>query len=146
MTNFAKEHDCYDGFDKERNSHIVDEDKLLDSMEPLLEQGGNLIDWHACDLFPERLIDLVVVFRCDNGVLYDRLKQREYSQAKIDENLDCEIMEVLLQEAKESYEPEIIVELQSNSVQDMDSNIERIKAWVDSWVANNPTGVSNEPL
>ncbi|CCH41341.1 NTPase required for small ribosome subunit synthesis [Wickerhamomyces ciferrii] len=144
ITDFAKDNDAYDGFDKERNSHIVDEDKLLDALEPILEKGGILIDWHACDMFPERLIDLVVVLRTENGTLYERLEKRNYSQSKIDENLDCEIMEVILQEAKESYAEEIVVELESNNTDDIDSNSQRIKSWIDSWKVNNPEGASNE--
>lgn len=144
VTDFARENEAYDGFDEERNSHIVDEDKLLDALEPILEKGGVLIDWHANDLFPERLIDLVVVLRTENGILYDRLNKRDYSQSKIDENLDCEIMEVILQEAREGYASEIVVELQSNSTEDIDSNIQRIVSWVDTWQTNNPEGASNE--
>ncbi len=116
----------------------------MDALEPLLEKGGILIDWHANDLFPERLIDLVVVLRTENGILYDRLSKRDYSQSKIDENLDCEIMEVILQEAREAYAPEIIVELQSNTTEDIDSNVARVISWIDTWKVNNPDGASNE--
>lgn len=144
VTDFAREHDCYDGFDKERNSHIVDEDKLLDALEPVLREGANLIDWHSNDLFPERLIDLVVVLTTDNKVLYERLEKRGYSQSKIDENIDCEIMQVVLNEAREAYEPEIVVVLESNTIEEIDANVERISAWIDSWELNNPNGVSNE--
>lgn len=90
------------------------------------------------------MIDLVVILRTENGVLYDRLKARGYSQSKIDENLDCEIMDVILQEAREAYAPEIIVELQSNTTEEMDSNVSRIISWVDTWKVNNPNGASNE--
>lgn len=51
-----------------------------------------------------RWFDLVVVLQTDNGVLYERLEQRQYAQAKITENVECEIMMVLLQEAHDSYE------------------------------------------
>lgn len=44
------------------------------------------------------------MLQADNGVLYDRLEARQYSQAKITENVECEIMMVLLSEAHESYE------------------------------------------
>lgn len=57
-------------------SWIVDEDKLLDEIEARVEEGGNIIDWHVCDIFPQRWIDLVVVLRADSTVLYDRLKDR----------------------------------------------------------------------
>lgn len=42
-------------------------------------------------------------------------------------------MQVLLQEARDSYDQEIIVELTSNSSDEMESNIERLEAWVKQW-------------
>ena len=46
-------------------------------------------------------------------------------------------MEVLLQEARDSYDEEIVVELQSNTSEDMDTNIDRIEAWLKQWKENN---------
>lgn len=144
ISDFAKEHDCYDGFDKERKSHIVDEDKLLDELEPLLREGKSIVDWHVNDVFPERLIDLVVVLRCDNSILYDRLNSRKYDDSKIQENLDAEIMGVVLQDAQESYAAEIVVELQSDTTEQMEANVERVIDWVDLWLKQHKKGVSNE--
>ena len=62
---------------------------------------------------------------------------RDYPEAKLQENLDSEIMEVLLQEARDSYDEEIIVELTSNTSDDMESNIERIETWIGLWKTNN---------
>ncbi|KAK3112888.1 factor activating pos9 [Teratosphaeriaceae sp. CCFEE 6253] len=115
------------------HTKIVDEDRLLDCIENDLEDGGQIIDWHACDLFPPRLIDLVCVIRCDNKVLYDRLKARGYGEKKLQENMDCEIMEVLVQEAREAYDEEMIVELRSEETGDVDGNVERIEQWVQNW-------------
>ena len=50
--------------------------QLLDEIEEQCKEGGNIIDWHACDLFPKSWIDLVVVLRVDSTILYDRLKAR----------------------------------------------------------------------
>lgn len=51
--------------------------QLLDAIEDEVLQGGYLIDWHACDLFPKSWIDLVVVLRCPSTSLhYDRLASR----------------------------------------------------------------------
>jgi hypothetical protein len=49
---------------------------LLDEIEDQVKEGGYIIDWHACDLFPKSWIDLVVVLRASSKVLYDRLEQR----------------------------------------------------------------------
>lgn len=46
-------------------------------------------------------------------------------------------MEVLLQEARDSYDEEIIVELTSNISEEMESNVERIEAWIAQWKKDN---------
>ncbi|KAI1843944.1 hypothetical protein JX265_013419 [Neoarthrinium moseri] len=134
----VKDKGAHEGWDDEFQSWVVDEDKLLDAMEDDAQKGGCIIDWHACDLFPERWVDLVVVLRTDSTVLYDRLKARKYPEAKLQENLDSEIMEVLLQEARDSYSEQIVVELQSNDSDQMESNVDRIEAWVTQWKKDNP--------
>jgi adenylate kinase len=50
--------------------------QLLDAIEDEVKEGGCIIDWHACDLFPKSWIDLVVVLRVDTATLYDRLTAR----------------------------------------------------------------------
>lgn len=58
---------------------------------------------------------------------------REYPEAKLQENLDCEIMEVLLEEARENYAEEVVVELRSDTTDEVEANIERIEAWIKQW-------------
>ena len=78
-----------------------------------------------------------MVLRTHSTKLYDRLKTRNYPESKLQENLDSEIMEVLLEEARESYDEEIVVELQSNETKDIESNVERIFTWIEKWKENN---------
>ena len=125
--------------------------------------GGNVLDFHSCDFFPERWFDLVVILRtglcqmalrvpspfpllsfpmtsssvthagtrltevlaADNDVLFPRLERRGYSEKKIAENVDCEIMCVVAEEARESYKEDIIWELQSNTIAELDANVQR---------------------
>jgi adenylate kinase len=78
-----------------------------------------------------------VVLRADTDIHYDRLKERKYDQKKLDENVDCEIMQVILEDARDTYPPEIVIELKSNTMEDLDSNVERIKSWIEQWHKNN---------
>ena len=158
-------HKCHLEFDEQLQTHVLDEDKLLDILETTFDaepedsedgqsrtrtsdheehgqngqnaQGGihgNLVaDYHSCELFPERWYDLVLVLRADTHVLYDRLKQRGYNENKISQNVQCEIMQVVLDEAKESYAAEIVVELTSNSIEDMEQNVDRVAQWYNQW-------------
>jgi adenylate kinase len=41
-----------------------------------MARGGNIVDYHSCDFFPERWFDLVIVLQTDNTILYDRLEKR----------------------------------------------------------------------
>lgn len=50
--------------------------QLLDELEIVQKAGGKILDWHTCDIFPERWIDLVVVLRCDHELLWSRLEKR----------------------------------------------------------------------
>ncbi|KAI0757120.1 P-loop containing nucleoside triphosphate hydrolase protein [Daedaleopsis nitida] len=138
----VKEKNLYEEYDEEWQSYTVDEDKLLDELEPLASEGGIILDWHTCEIFPERWADLVVVLRCDHTKLWNRLEQRHalhpsrhsgYALKKIQENNEAEIMEVVLDEARSSYAQEIVVELQSESTEDLESNVTRIVQWIEAW-------------
>lgn len=46
-------------------------------------------------------------------------------------------MEVLLQEARDAFDEEIVIELQSTTSEEMDNNVDRIEAWVTQWKKDN---------
>lgn len=62
-----------------------------------------------------------------------------YSELKISENVQCEIMRICADEARGSYAADIVHELPSNTVEDMESNLERAKAWLGAWLASRTT-------
>ncbi|GAA5801314.1 AAA domain-containing protein [Helicostylum pulchrum] len=133
----VKQKQLHEGYLEEFDTHVLDEDKLLDELEEILKEGGKIVDFHTCEIFPERWFDLVLVLRTDTAGLYDRMSKRGYNKRKIDENMECEIMQVVLETAHESYAPEIVVELPSNTIEDMESNADRVKQWLDAWKVNN---------
>ena len=47
----------------------------------------------------------------DNTVLYNRLESRQYSVAKIQENVQCEIMQMIAEEARQSYKEGVVAVL-----------------------------------
>ncbi|KAI8908478.1 AAA domain-containing protein [Gorgonomyces haynaldii] len=126
----VKEKQLHTGFDEEFQSYLLDDDRIIDELEPLMEQGNCIVDHHGSDFFPERFFELVIVLTCDNTILYDRLKQRNYSEKKIRENLEAEIFGICQEEAKESYKPEIVKVFPSNTVQDM----EQVVAFVEGFL------------
>ena len=128
---------CHTGRDEEFDSYILDEDKLIDEMEPILSNGGCIVDFHSCEIFPERWFELVLVLRTSTECLFDRLRERDYNEKKINENMECEIMQIVLESAKESYTSEIVYELQSNNIEELENNVNRIKEWYLNWQQQN---------
>ena len=52
---------------------------------------------------------------------------------KIQENNTAEIMNVVLEDARDSYAHEIVVELSSEDPDQVEENVSRIVAWVEAW-------------
>lgn len=98
-----------------------------------MNAGGNVVDTHTVDYFPERWFDLVIVLRASTESVYDRLSARGYHQAKIDENVQSEILQVCLDEANDSYKTEVVWELKSDTVEEMEQNLEKIQQWLGEW-------------
>lgn len=131
--------------------------KLVDELEPIVAKGGVILDWHTCDVYPERWVDLVVVLRCNHTLLWERLEKRYtnsllfsrqlscifnrgYPLKKVQENNEVEIMGIISDEAREAYAADIIVELQSESERDLEENIGRMVTWINNWCQNNSMG------
>lgn len=114
----------YKEWNKEFDVPEFDEDMVNDALEPFLKEGGIILDFHSASFLPEEPIDLIVLLRCNNTILYDRLKARGYSEKKITENVECEIMNVTSDDVREFFANEKIIELQSEEVSDMEKNIE----------------------
>ncbi|PWY98200.1 P-loop containing nucleoside triphosphate hydrolase protein [Testicularia cyperi] len=158
----VKKEGFYTEYLEQWQSYEVNEDQLLDHLEPLTgtkapepvdsedfdhdetqqakalpqdddSRGGLILDWHTCDIWPERWVDLVVVLRCDHSVLWERLEKRGYPLNKIQENNEAEIMGVVADDARSSYPAEAIVELRSQESGDVEENVDRIIAWIHAW-------------
>ncbi|OAY62765.1 Adenylate kinase isoenzyme [Ananas comosus] len=123
----------HDGWDDEFDCYIINEDLVCDELEEMMEEGGNIVDYHGCEFFPERWFDRVVVLQTDNSILHDRLASRGYMGSKLTNNIECEIFQVLLEEARASYPEDIVVALRSDSVEDISRNVAALSEWANNW-------------
>jgi len=124
ISEYANENKCISKYDKRRDTYVLDEDQLLDLLEVAMSTGKYIVEYHSSDLFPERWFKHIYCLSTDTDVLYDRLKARNYSTSKIAENVQCEIMQVCLEEAKESYK--IVHSLKCNNEDHLSKNVEFI--------------------
>lgn len=61
------------------------------------------------------------------------LCDRGYKESKLTNNVESEIFQVLLEEAKESYAEDKVIALKSNTIEDIDSNVATLTDWVRNW-------------
>lgn len=90
-------------YDRKRASWVVDEKKLAGVLEGIIKNSKEdlVIDSHLSHFINPRLADLCIITKCNLKVLEKRLKKKGYKKDKIRENLDCEIFDICLNEAKE---------------------------------------------
>ena len=48
--------------------------------------------------------------------------------------MEAEIMQVILEEARESYAHEMVHEVPSNTIEDMENNVTRVEQWGKQWM------------
>ncbi|MFB6203346.1 MAG: adenylate kinase family protein [Candidatus Nanohaloarchaea archaeon] len=97
LTRFVKER----GIGHEEEEFIVDVDRMVEELESELGDGEKVVEGHLSHHFPA---DYCVVLRCEPEELRERLKERGYSNTKIEENVQSEILDVVLSEAVEIQE------------------------------------------
>ena len=56
------------------------------------------------------------------------------------ENIECEIMQVVAEEARECYRPEIVHICASDTLEDLEANAARVTLWLDAWKRDNAGG------
>ncbi|KAG5671175.1 hypothetical protein PVAND_001386 [Polypedilum vanderplanki] len=122
-----------DGFDETLNCPILDEDKLLDYLEPLMNEGNNVAEYHSSEFFPERWFQAVYVVRCNTDVLFKRLEERGYNAKKIQNNVEYEIFQMALDEAKSSYKPEIVFEVRGENEKDLEDNLKKVGEFINNY-------------
>ncbi|MBZ3889057.1 Adenylate kinase isoenzyme 6 [Sciurus carolinensis] len=118
---------------------ILDEDRVVDELEKQMREGGAIVGYHGCDFFPEHWFHIVLVLRTDNSVLYKRLETRGCGEKKLKDNIQCEIFQVLYEEAIASYKEEIAHQLVSNKPEELEDNINQILKWIGQWVKDHNT-------
>ena len=105
ITSFVKEKSLFLGFDIIRDSLIIDEDKLQEELIKEVEDHEVVIlDGHTATLIENKFVKNCFILKVDLAVLNERLIKRNYSELKVSENLQAEIMESCLTEAYDAYD------------------------------------------
>lgn len=142
INDLAKEKNFLLEYDEENECHILNDDALQDYLEAEYFEketapSGLIFDYVSAGIVPESdSIHAVFVVRCANDKLYDRLKKRNYSTKKIEQNIQSEIFQVCLDEARESFDETIVHQLTNETEEDFEKNLQFLRHWIDQWPNN----------
>lgn len=127
VNHFIVKNKLYEGYDRKRITKIVDVAKLSKKLikeintikKPINEKfnkkipvkykkskkiekfNGIIIDSHLSHYLPKKHADLCIITKCGIKELNKRLKKKKFQKSKIQENLQAEIFDICLNEAKE---------------------------------------------
>lgn len=92
-----------EGFDKEKQTELIDIEKLKKVLIKIIKQNKDLvIDSHLSHYLPSKYVDKCYITKCNLKELKIRLQKRGYSKEKVRENLDAEIFDTCRIEALEN--------------------------------------------
>lgn len=125
VNKIINKHDISEGYDEQRKTKVIDIKKLnkylikkIKDFNEINAKKSNkikkytrlIIDSHLSHYLPKKYVDLCIVTKCNLKMLEKRLKKRRYSKEKIRENLDAEIFDICLEEAKEKKHKIMIID------------------------------------
>lgn len=127
----------YDEYDSHFDTYIIDDKKVRKYLKKYLTDANDdlsgrsapdfwILETHTVTTVPKDLPVLVVALNARTEVLYDRLVDRAYKIDKINENMECEIMRVVVDEATERFGEERVLQLPSNTNDDLNDNVAEI--------------------
>ncbi len=122
LTKFIKEKKL----GEEKEEIEVDPDDLVETLEEEIDpEKDTVLDGHLSHHYPT---DFCVVLRTKPDVLRERLEERDYSEEKIEENVESEILDVILSEAVQKQENIIEIDTTDRDAEEIAKEIrERIR-------------------
>ena len=108
VNELAISHNFIEGIDENKGYKIINIDKLSKHIYEMIQDSDELLIFEGHVTHLCRGADKVIVLRVRPDILQERLKSRNYSQSKINENLEAEALGVCSFEAYEEYGDDVV--------------------------------------
>lgn len=132
INDFAFENDLVLGEDSDKFYKVIDIDKLNECLNEEINQSINsilIVEGHLSHLCEGA--DKMIVLRLNPLILKDRLEERNYSESKIQENLEAEALAVCSAEAYDIYGDKL------NEIDVSDKSVEEVRDLIISIASDN---------
>jgi len=104
-------------YDEERESYVIDEEKLVNEVLKLASVHERLIiDTHYPEILPKDFVDVVIVLRLKPSILEKRLLAKNWPLKKVRENVLAELLSVVTVNAIEKFGAEKVFEIDTSGM------------------------------
>ncbi len=123
LTALADKAGCVSMKDKVRDTGIINEDCLVDAIINEVDEKRKraVVEGHYIDLVPSGSVEIVFILRTHPAVLRERLTERGYTESKINENVEAEVIGVCQLDALDSFGEAKVIEIDTSHKQPSDS-------------------------
>ncbi len=112
VNKIIKKENLSEGYDEINKCEIVDVKKLNKFLIELIKNSKKslVIDSHLSHYLDKKYVGACIVTTCNINVLKERLEKRGYNSKKVRDNLDTEIFDTIVIEAKERKHNLLVVD------------------------------------
>lgn len=117
LTELINKYHLYSEFDDARDCVVANMDRVQEQVNQLIDVSKfvTIIDSHLSHY----IADVVIVLRLEPDILKNRLLIRNYSDAKVEENLEAEALDIILFEAVEWCEKVFEINTTGKSIEEV---------------------------
>ena len=132
LTVLAGKAGCISMKDKIRDTGVINEDCLIDAIIDKVDERRKrvVVEGHYIDLVPSGSVEIVFILRAHPAVLRERLTKRGYTESKVNENVEAEVIGVCQMDALDSFGEAKVIEIDTSHgppSDSVDTMIELIK-------------------
>ena len=101
-----------DGYDFSKQCYVVDvKDLNKEVIKVVKGKKDVIIANHLIHNLPARYVDLCIITKCSNLLkLKKRLEDKKYKKKKVEENIQCEIFDICLEQARKKKHNVLVVD------------------------------------
>lgn len=106
LSDLALEMKTIIGYDEERKSYIIDEEKLVREVLNIISESKSevvIFEGHYGELVPQEKVEKLIILRLNPIMLKGRLKRKGWSLRKVIENVEAELLGVCTYNALREY-------------------------------------------
>ncbi len=124
LNELIKDEQLYSEVDAERDCVVADMDLVEERVMEKVDRSSpvTILDSHLS----HHIADIVIVLRTSPEKLRERLQQRNYSENKIQENLEAEALDVILFESVEWCDKVFEIDTTNQTIEETITDIEEI--------------------